>query len=188
MSMTHAPFHLAIEDNEVKSWPALGALTLGVCLISALAQLSVPLPFTPVPVTGQTLGVALTSLLLGARLGFATVFSYLFVGLAGLPVFAGGAAGISVGPSAGYLVGMLLASSVMGRLSDCGWTRNFLQAYVACLAGSAVIFACGMAGLWFFYPEKNLLGIGMAPFLPGDLIKSVFAASTAAAVTKGLQK
>lgn len=151
----------------------------GVCLLALLAQLSVPLPFTPVPVTGQTLGVAFLSLLLGRRLAPITVAFYLLAGAAGLPVFSQAKAGLSWGPTAGYLIGMLLASAWVGFLADRGWASTFFRAWLAAASGSLIIFTCGLLVLSQFVPSGSLLTAGLWPFLPGDFLKNITAAGGA---------
>ncbi len=156
------------------------SLFLGVVMLSLLAQLKITLPWTPVPVTGQTFGVALLALIWGSRLSLATFASYLGLGFIGAPVFAGGASGFLIGPTFGYLVGMLAASWCVGKLSDRGWSESFPKALAACYLGSLIIFSCGVIGLSFFIPAKALLISGVLPFLPGDLIKNLLAAGTVA--------
>lgn len=151
----------------------------GVILISLLAQVSIPLPFTPVPITGQTFGVALTSLLWGRKRGFATMLSYLTLGSLGFPLFALGKSGFVVGPTMGYLVGMLFASFLMGTLADLGWTKSFFKTWLAAFLGSTVTFSFGLWILSYFIPGDQLLIAGLLPFLPGDLIKTALASTLA---------
>ena len=148
-------------------------------VIAAGAQFEVMLPFSPVPLTGQTFGVLLAGILLGSRWGAAAVAAYLVEGLLGLPVFAGGAAGPGVfaGPTAGYLVGFLPAAWLAGRLAERGWDRSPLTAAAAMLIGSSAIFACGLLNLARFLPASQLLSAGLIPFLPGDMVKSALAAA-----------
>ncbi len=144
----------------------------GILLISLLAQVSIPLPFTPVPITGQTFGVALTALLWGRKRGFATVLGYLSLGGLGLPIFAMGKSGFLIGPTLGYLVGMLVASFLMGTLADLGWTKSFLKTWFAAFLGSLVTFSFGLWILSYFVMTEHLLMAGLFPFIPGDLIKT----------------
>ncbi len=148
----------------------------GVLMLSLLAQLKIVLPWTPVPITGQTFGVALLALLYGSRLSLAIFSSYLGLGFVGLPIFAGGASGLFWGPTFGYLVGMLMASWCVGKLSDRGWSRSFVKALAACYLGSTLIFLFGLIGLSFFIPFKSLFVAGVLPFMLGDFIKNVLAA------------
>ena len=154
-------------------------LVFGASIATGLAaQVAVPLPWTPVPLTGQTFAVLLSGAVLGARRGFIAQVLYLLEGLAGLPVFAGGGAGVFtlMGPTAGYLLAFPFAAAVTGALAQRGWDRNFFRMLAAMLLGSAVIFAGGLVGLARFVPGDRLLGAGLLPFLPGDLVKSSLAA------------
>lgn len=101
----------------------------GSLLVALLAQVSIPLPFTPVPVTGQTLGVLLVGGALGSRLGAASLALYLGEGAIGLPVFAGGVGGLPVGPTGGYLVGFVLMAYVVGYLAERGWDRSWGRSF-----------------------------------------------------------
>ncbi len=154
-------------------------LIVGASVVTALAaQVAVPVPWSPVPITGQTFAVTLTGAVLGARRGFLAQLLYLAQGALGLPVFAAGAAGIAVfaGPTAGYLLAFPLAAAVTGALAQRGWDRRFVTMLPAMLLGSVPVFALGLAGLARFLPADALLAAGLLPFLPGDLIKSTLAA------------
>lgn len=163
---------------ETKGNSALNNFVLiasGVILISLLAQLSIPLPWTPVPITGQTFGVSLVSLLWGRTRGFSVISLYIFIGAIGFPVFANGKSGLMIGPTMGYLIGMLVASFVMGSLADAGWSKKFWTAYLATLIGSAITFSFGVLVLSYYFPENDILMAGVIPFLPGDFVKSILA-------------
>ena len=156
------------------------ALVLGGSLLIALAaQVAFPLPWSPVPVTGQTFAILLVGACLGSRLGLAAVVAYLVEGAIGLPVFApGGALGLArfTGPTAGYLVGFALAAFAVGWLAERGWDRRPTRTAVAMLAGEAVIYICGLLWLSRFVPGEGLLEAGLLPFIPGDLFKVALAA------------
>jgi biotin transport system substrate-specific component len=152
------------------------SVTASVVAISLLAQISIPLHFTPVPVTGQTFGVAVTALMLGRNRAVAAVLSYFFVGFIGLPVFAMAQSGLRFGPTSGYLAGMLLASYLMGHLADKGFTSSFAKAWLSAFFGSVVTFSLGLYGLSFFVAQKDILMMGLYPFLAGDAIKTILAA------------
>lgn len=150
------------------------AVALGVILISLMAQIVIRLPGTPVPITGQTFGVALTALLWGRRRAFAVMGSYLFLGYLGLPLLAGGAV-LSAGPSVGYLAGMMLATLVVGELADRGFSKTWGRAFLSATLGSVVVFSLGLWVLSYFVPHEALLAAGLWPFLPGDILKNALA-------------
>jgi biotin transport system substrate-specific component len=150
-------------------------------LLAALAQVEIPLPFTPVPITGQTFGVLLIGAALGSRRGAASVLAYLAEGALGLPFFAGGAGGLSVltGATAGYLVGFVAAAYIVGVLAERGLDRTFRTSLVPFLIGTVVIYAFGVAWLSTILGSLGeALRFGMLPFLFGDAIK-LLAASLA---------
>jgi biotin transport system substrate-specific component len=151
----------------------------GSLLIALSAQVAIPLPFSPVPVTGQTMAVLLVGALLGSRRGSLAVLVYIAQGLAGLPVFAGGAAGPArlLGPTGGYLVGFVLAAYLVGLLAERGWDRRVGTTAAAMALGNVVIYAVG--ALWLAVFVGGLvpaLTAGVLPFIPGDLVKIAAAA------------
>ena len=131
-----------------------------------------------VPVTGQTLVVLLIGMTYGPRLGGITVAAYLFEGALGLPVFAGGAAGVAVlmGPTAGYLFGFLLAAIAMGYLAERGVGRTVASTIAAMVIGNCVIYLCGALWLANFIGFGQAIEAGVLPFLYGDALKLVVAA------------
>ncbi|MCS7178806.1 MAG: biotin transporter BioY [Anaerolineae bacterium] len=150
----------------------------GSVLVGLMAQIAIPLPFTPVPVTGQTFGVLLVGALLGCRRGALSLVLYLLEGIAGLPVFAGGSSGLTrlLGPTGGYLLGFVVAAGVTGWLCERGWDRRVPTAALAMLIGNLVIYLFGLPWLALFVgPEKSLV-MGFWPFIPGDLLKLALAA------------
>ncbi|HIQ00109.1 TPA: biotin transporter BioY [Candidatus Bipolaricaulota bacterium] len=155
-----------------------GLVVGGSLLIALSARLVVPLPFSPVPITGQTFGVLLVGALLGGWRGGLSVFLYLLQGLAGLPVFAGGATGLArfAGPTGGYLMGFLPAAVVVGILAQRGWDRKVWTTAVAMGVGNALIYAFGLPWLARFVGPERALPLGLAPFIPGDLVKLALAA------------
>lgn len=148
-------------------------------LIALSAQVAIPLPFTPVPLTGQTFAVLFTGAVLGSRRGALALLLYLIEGTAGLPVFApGGAVGLArlLGPTAGYLWAYPLAAFVVGWLAERGWDRSVPRAALAMFVGNGVIWTLGV--LWLSVLTGDLgtaLLQGMLPFLPGDLLKIALA-------------
>jgi biotin transport system substrate-specific component len=158
------------------------ALVVGFSLLVALsAQVVIPLPFTPVPVTGQTFAVLLAGALLGSRLGPAAVALYLFEGAAGLPFFKGGASGahyLFFAPTAGYLLAFPVAAFVTGRLAERGWDRRVSTAAGAMALGSLVILAGGWGWLAATTGDAaRAFLVGVAPFLVGDVVKIALASA-----------
>ena len=154
------------------------------------AQAEIRLPFTPVPVTLQPLAVFLVGAALGSRRGALAMLAYLAEGAAGLPFFAGGAAGPQhlVGPTGGYLAGFVAAAFVIGWFAERGWDRTPVRAFGAMLMGSVVLFACGLAQLSFFTGVPRAIELGLLPFVVGDLLKMALAAALLPAVWKILER
>jgi biotin transport system substrate-specific component len=151
----------------------------GIGLMALLARVIIPLPWSPVPITGQTFGVALIALTAGRKYAVTIMAAYLALGFAGAPMFANVAKAGILMPTLGYLLGFFVAALVVGELADRGWTRSFGRALLAAYIGSACIFICGLIVLSFFVPASALLTAGLFPFMLGDLIKNVLAASIA---------
>jgi biotin transport system substrate-specific component len=180
-------------------WTSIATVILGTVLLTLSAKISVPVQ--PIPVTLQTLAVALIAATLGWRLAVATVALYLVEGLAGLPVFAsGGGLDYVFRPSFGFLIGYLPMAAVIGWASDRGWSKNPILLFVAMVIGDAIAFLFGFSWLmvvinmlvssgaplpaWPVLDPDNLVGSAyagaVAPFIVWDLIKMAFAAITVA--------
>lgn len=154
-------------------------IVTGSLLIALLAQIEIPLPFTPVPITGQTFGVLLVGAALGSKRGFAALLLYLAEGALGLPFFAGGASGFGIftGATAGYLVGFIVAAYVVGLLAERGLERSVRTSILPFLVGTIIIYACGVA--WLAVMLGGLgkaIAAGLLPFLFGDAVKLTAAA------------
>ena len=162
-------------------WTRSALLVVGFSLLTAAAaQVVVPLPWTPVPLTGQTFAVLLTGALLGPRLGALAMLAYLAEGAAGLPFFRGGAGGVGhlAGPTAGYLFAFPVAAYVTGYLAERGWDRRFVTAAAAMALGSFVILAGGWAWLTFLSGNAaQAFRLGVGWFLVGDVVKIALAAA-----------
>ncbi len=150
----------------------LGALFIGLTALGA--QIAAPLPFTPLPVTLQTLFVLLAGIALGPRAAFAAMGAYVLLGAAGLPIFAGGGAGPAVlfGPTGGYLLGFPFAAGLTGALA--GDRRALPRLVVAWFAGTAVIFLGGVTHIAIVTGSDpaRALALGFVPFLGGALLKA----------------
>ena len=159
------------------------------------AQVSIPLPFTPVPFTLQPMIVLLGAAALGARLGASSQVLYIALGIAGLPVFAASPVlpqGLArlLGPTGGYLMSYPLAACVTGYLAERGLGRRYLTSVLAMTAGLAIIFTCGVLWLAFGVPHAGLssaVATGLVPFLPADIIKVFLAAAILPAAWKLLR-
>ncbi len=150
------------------------ALIVGGSLLLALsAQVALPVPFSPVPITGQTLAVVLIGVSYGSRRGGLCLLAYLSEGVAGLPVWAGGHAGLAyaLGPTGGYLAGFVVAAFVTGWLAERGWDRRWVTSFLAMLVGNAAIYLVGLGWLSRFVEVDRVMPLGLVPFFPGDLIK-----------------
>ncbi|MCS6888331.1 biotin transporter BioY [Chloroflexus sp.] len=155
-------------------------VVLGSLFVALSAQIRISLmPFSPVPITGQTLGVLLVGGLLGPRLGLAALLLYLLEGAIGLPFFAGGAAGYThlFGATGGYLISFPIAAALTGWLAARGWDRRFPTAIAAMVLASLVIYLIGATWLAFFIGAQNAIVKGVLPFLLGDAIKILLAAA-----------
>ncbi|WP_262058153.1 biotin transporter BioY [Streptomyces sp. STR69] len=152
------------------------ALVLGGAALTGLAaQLSVPVPGSPVPVTGQTFAALLVGTSLGAGRGFLSLALYALLGLAGVPWFAGGTHGS--GASFGYIIGMLLASAAVGALARRGADRSVLRMAGTMILGEAIIYAVGVPYLAVSLDLSTSAAIaaGLTPFLLGDALKAALA-------------
>ena len=179
---------LAITTLRSSLFPRSSALTRllfitgGVIFLSALAQVAFPIPGSPVPFTGQTLGVLLLATSYGATLGATTFALYLLAGIAGAPIFANGSYGIEkvVGATGGYLVGMLIASFVLGKLAERRLDQKFITALPAMLLGNLIIFTFGL--MWLHqYTGQNwswTFNAGLTPFVLGEILKIAIAGTS----------
>ena len=162
----------------------------GIAVMSVLAQISIAVPGSPVPVTGQTLGVGLVGASLGARRGTAAMIGYVLAGLA-LPVYSDGSSGWHVlsGATGGYLIGFIAAGWVIGRLAERAADRKVLTAFVAFAVAQLLIFGFGLAGLklntgqdWAWVIDK-----GFTPFVVGGLIKAAIGGALLPAAWRGVR-
>ena len=184
--MTNVVLSDALPTPQVRSMRIAREITLitGFALFTAaLAQVRIPLGFTPVPVTGQTLAVLLAGASLGAWRGAGSQLLYWLLGMVGLPFYSNGTGGWSVatGPTMGYLVGFIVAAAVVGRLAEYRHDRRVLTSIAAMTMGSMIIYAFGAAwlainlGIPLATGEQNAIALGVTPFLVGDVIKMCLA-------------
>ncbi|MFF3779981.1 biotin transporter BioY [Streptomyces sp. NPDC001933] len=153
------------------------ALVLGGAALTGIAaQIAVPVPGSPVPVTGQTFAALLVGTALGARRGFLSLAVYALVGMAGMPWFSEGNSGMGF-PSFGYVLGMLLAAAVVGGLARRGGDRSVLRTAGTMVLGSAIIYAVGVPYLALAtgMSASAAIAAGLVPFLIGDAVKAALA-------------
>jgi len=185
---------MSIQSGSLRAtvFPRSSALTqvlfvaAGVAFISLLAQIAIPVPGSPVPVTGQTLAVLLIGTTYGARLGVLTFATYLLAGIAGAPIFAPSATSANhgidrlIGATGGYLVGMLIASLVLGYLADRKADQKFRTSFLALLLGDVIIFAFGL--LWLQQTLdlswSKTIAAGFTPFILGEALKIAITATS----------
>jgi biotin transport system substrate-specific component len=163
------------------------AIVFLTLLTSVAAQISIPLPFTPVPLTLQPMVVLLGAAALGSRLGVSAQVCYLAIGILGFPVFAASpvlpqGVGRLLGPTGGYLMAYPLAALVAGSLAERGFDRRYFTAVIAMACGLGVVFAGGVSWLALAHPSARALGwsaaltSGFYPFIGVDLLKLLVAA------------
>ncbi|TPK22700.1 biotin transporter BioY [Mesorhizobium sp. B2-5-9] len=166
-------------------WQA-GAVVLGTLLLALSSYIEVPM--VPVPVTMQTFAVTLIGALYGWRLGAVTIAAWLVEGAVGIPVLAGGAAGIQhfVGPTGGYLFAFPVTGALVGWLAERGWNGNrVLPAFAAMLLGNLACLALGTAWLAVMIGAEKAITFGFVPFIVGGLLKSALGAATLMALPHG---
>ncbi len=183
---SHGTLLTTMGKGELDTATRVASVLLLTVMTAAAAQVSVPLPFTPVPFTLQPMVVLLGGAVLGSRLGMSAQVLYLLAGIAGLPVFAASAVlpqGVMrlLGPTGGYLMSYPFAAFLTGLLAERGFDRRYLTSVVAMAAGLLVVFACGVVWLAFWArPAAGLdaaLRTGLYPFIPADIFKILIAAA-----------
>ena len=155
-------------------------IIISALFVAVFAQIRIPVPFAPVPLTGQTFAVLLVGAALGSKHGIASLALYTVMGALGLPFFAGGASGVAylLGPTLGYLVGFIVAAYVIGLLAERGLERSVRTSVVPFLVGTLVIYLFGAGWLAIQFGVEQALTLGVLPFLIGDTLKLALAALT----------
>jgi len=193
MSVALTQPRAVLADTWSRSGVANVVTVLAATTLTALcAQISMPIPGSPVPVTGQTFAVLLSAAAIGPVRGALAQLLYVGLAMVGMPVLAHGSSGTSVvfGATGGYLLGFVVASVAVGYLARAGWSRTPVRVFVAYLAGSAIIYLFGVP--WLLHASGQSLSwalyYGMTVFLVGDLIKAALAAGILPLAWKGVAK
>ena len=179
-----------LADVVPRTWVRQLALIGGAAVFVGLsAQIAIPLPFTPVPLTLQTFAVLLSAAALGSLRGALAMLVYALVGMAGVPWFAQGSSGFTA-PSFGYIVGFIIAALVVGRIAERGATRTAVRSAGLMIVGNLVIYAVGVTWLKFAIGADwaTAIALGATPFLIGDAIKIAAAAGLLPLTWRGLRK
>lgn len=162
---------------------------LMACITGLMAQIIIPLPWTPVPITAQTFAVLCSGLFLGKKYGVLSQVIYIVLGIAFVPWFGGMTGGLDIvlGSTCGYFIGFLLAAYFIGSISEkYAKSRKFTSMLaVIGIANFALIYIPGLIGLaiWFYLTQGTVLGIvdilvmGLIPFVLGDIVKIIGTAS-----------
>ena len=185
-----APQPRVLADVVPQSWVRQITLIVGAALfVGIAAQIAIPLPFTPVPLTLQTFAVLLAGSALGSLRGAAAMALYAVVGIAGVPWFAEGSSGYSA-PSFGYIIGFIVAAFIVGRIAEHGAMRSVTRTAGLMVIGNLVIYAIGATWLAFAIgvDASTAIALGVTPFLIGDAIKIAAAAGLLPLTWKGLRK
>lgn len=180
-------------NTSTTGWNAKTIALIGLmaAVICIMGPLSIPLPFSPVPISLTNLAIYLTIYVLGMKKGTLSYIIYLLLGFAGLPVFSGFTSGPAklLGPTGGYLIGFILLAVICGIFID-RWPSKRLFCFIGMVLGTAVCYLFGT--LWLAYQAGlsfyAALAAGVIPFIPGDLIKIVIAMIVGTEVRKRLKK
>ena len=180
---------IGVEDSVVSKF---GFTIGGILFLAAMAQISIPIPGSPVPVTGQTLGALLIGTAYGAGLGATTLFFYLIAGIAGAPVFTNHSSGFNhlSGATGGYLVGMLVASAITGFLAGRKWDQRISTVIPTMILGNLVIFGFGLIWLKQFTGQNWnwTFSKGLTPFILGEILKIAIASTALPSLWKLVRK
>jgi len=169
----------------------MAIIAMFTALTAVLSQISVPLPFSPVPITLQTFAVYLTGIILGSRRGVVALLVYTLIGLFGLPVFSQGKSGLPtlVGPTGGYIFGFILAVYIIGKIIERSDNISFFRSLWALIFGVLIIYTLGVVQLQVILglSFKEALVMGALPYLILELVKTIIGAYLGCNVRKAMQ-
>ncbi len=153
---------------------------VGAVLMAVFSQIAFTLPFTPVRITGLTFAVLCVGMALGSKFGALSVVTWIGAGVIGIPVFSSFRHGLAtlLGPSGGYFFGSIVAAYFIGLLAEKGWDRSFSKAFVAMIIGNVILYIPGLVQLGIVLGwDKPIFTLGLTPFIIGDILKALLAAS-----------
>jgi biotin transport system substrate-specific component len=185
-----APQPRVISDVFAQSWVRSLVLVVGgAAFVGLAAQIAIPLPFTPVPLTLQTFAVLLAGAALGSVRGVLSMSLYAVAGIAGVPWFAEGSSGFTM-PSFGYILGFILAAFIVGKIAEGGATRTVGRSIGLMIVGNIVIYGVGVTWLKYALGVDwgTAIALGLTPFLIGDAIKIAAAAGLLPLTWRGMRK
>ncbi len=179
-----------IKDDEKKNIKDVLIILIGSIIMMTLSKVSFYLPFTPIPITAQSLGILVIGSSFGMKRAFFSSVVYVGSGLLGAPVFSGGKYGLQalMGPTGGYIIGFIVAASLMGFYGDRCRDRTFLSSYLIFFLGHFIIFTFGIIWLGLFVSLDRVLALGFYPFIPGMIIKTVLAGTLTPLIWKNINK
>ncbi len=162
----------------ISRWALLPILLFSTCFIACLAQVRIPLPYTPVPITGHSFAIMVIVGLFGTKNATYTVVIYLFEVIMGLPVLSGGGSGwfSLVGPTGGYIIGFIFQAYCTGIMIEKIKDYTYWKLFLAFAVGSCILLLVGTLYLSFFIGKNDAIACGFLPFIPGDMLKSLIAA------------
>lgn len=168
-----------LANNEISRIQDGLIIISGVIGMMLLSKVSFYLPFTPVPITAQSLGILIIGASFGMKRAFVASLIYVGAGVCGLPIFSGGKFGLLAitGPTGGYIIGFIIAATVMGLLGNKQKDRKFISSILIFVLGHIIIFSFGLLWLLNFVSIEKVFALGLYPFIPGMIVKTFLAGS-----------
>ena len=180
--------HLLISTYKINTYYKNIVLILFGTLLLAVSS-KIQVPFWPVPMTMQTFIVFIIGMSYGWKLAFSTLIAYLVEGSLGLPVFAkGGGLLYLIGPTAGYLYGMVIAAGVIGFLAERGYNNSYIKSLISLIIGTVIIFVLGVGYLGSVIGYDKALAGGLYPFIPSEFFKIGLAVILIPSITRYINK
>ncbi len=180
--------HLLLSTYKINTYYKNIVLILFGTLLLAVSS-KIQVPFWPVPMTMQTFIVFIIGMSYGWKLAFSTLIAYLVEGSLGLPVFAkGGGLLYLIGPTAGYLYGMVIAAGVIGFLAERGYNNSYIKSLISLIIGTVIIFVLGVGYLGSVIGYDKALAGGLYPFIPSEFFKIGLAVILIPSITRYINK